>query len=563
MAKKQTKEFIQTNWWDYTKLPEQLLYEQSKKDGTDFVKGAVVLETAEFEIAWLYEKMRDNKITSLSPHLQRILLERVWKAGDWNKSKSYIRDFWKGLSKSTPFLFVPLDLILNNLTEAKERDKNIPEVIEQYNEIEKELVILNENGFQLVNLDGQTRTNVSIVPYINGDFPLVSTDVNVVSSVSVLNQNGEYEDISNKLFTDLDSFQQGGFFSTKIICNFLLQGTLDDISNVLISINSNEKWKEWQELYNGRFCKVYTNRIHSVIDLEDDGPVKAWFIKYLRQQKYKQDYSEFELFIAEILYWVHNHQVPTINDLRKAFIQQGETVPSKNICKFVKQYILEIMDNYTDDKSKIDPIFIQGYIQFRDILDNAPKSKNNFWYSHFENTPVHSILSTSQMFVWYAKTDAKLRAQWLVDDDGNETLNSLSWFLPTPDSEPEHLDHGYYGHCSGGFNFTSIKGRMKMLINEFVKDFKYLKQNHIVSSITTMPKKIDVYVASNFKTLAGKTIDPTKKNNLVRGHDTSRANGGSDDVRNIKAQTSKGNASYSKRNLIKTAPKKAASKQKK
>ena len=88
----------------------------SGKDGTDFVKGAVVLETAEFEIAWLYEKMRDNKITSLSPHLQRILLERVWKACDWTKSKSYIRDFWKGLSKSTQFLFVPFDLILINLS---------------------------------------------------------------------------------------------------------------------------------------------------------------------------------------------------------------------------------------------------------------------------------------------------------------------------------------------------------------------------------------------------------------------------------------------------------------
>ena len=32
MAKRQTKELIQTNWWDYTKLPEQLLYEQYKKE---------------------------------------------------------------------------------------------------------------------------------------------------------------------------------------------------------------------------------------------------------------------------------------------------------------------------------------------------------------------------------------------------------------------------------------------------------------------------------------------------------------------------------------------------
>lgn len=560
MAKKENK-VVQTNWWEYSKLPEQLLYEENIKEGTPLVKGAVVLETSEFEIAWLYEKMRDNKITSLSPHLQRILLERVWKAGDWSKSKSYIRDFWKGLGKSTPFLFVPLDLVLNNLEEAKERDKNIPEVVAQYAEIEAELLIFKQNGYQLINLDGQTRTNVSIVPYIKGEFTLSSADENVVSNVNVLDEDGNYVDISNKLFTELDSFQQGGFFSTKILCNFLLEGSLDDISNALCSINANEKWQEWQELYNGRFCKVYTNRIHTVIDLENDGPIKSWFIKYLRQQKYKQDYSGFEQFIAEILYWVHNHSVPTMDDLRTAFIQQGKTVPSQNVCNLVREWIEEIVDNYTDDSSKIDPIFIQGYIQFRDVLNSASKSKNDYYYSNFD-VPVHSILSKSGLFTWYAKTDAKLRAKWIIDEDGNEVLNTKSWWLPTPDSDPEDLDHGYYGHCSGGFKYGSIRDRMKMLVDEFKRDFTELKTERVVSAITTMPSKKDVYVASNFKSLSGKKIDPTKKNNLVRGHDTSRANGGSDDVRNIKPQTAKGNASYSKRNLIKTT-KSVAKKKKK
>ncbi|MFN9953328.1 MAG: hypothetical protein ACK55I_09525, partial [bacterium] len=106
------------------------------------------------------------------------------------------------------------------------------EVKSQFLEIKEELQQKKHNGIELINLDGQTRQNVSIVPYLESAYSLESDEEGTV--LNVLNKNGEYEDISTKKFSELDEYQRGGFLNKTILCTFMISGDLNDITNALI-----------------------------------------------------------------------------------------------------------------------------------------------------------------------------------------------------------------------------------------------------------------------------------------------------------------------------------------
>ena len=102
--------------------PEELVYLNyldKNPNAIPFVESSVQLLTKVETVGWLFKMVHEGKIKSLSPYLQRILLTKVWKANNYLKSKSYIRDLWKGLGQTTPFFLVPLELVLSNIEEVE------------------------------------------------------------------------------------------------------------------------------------------------------------------------------------------------------------------------------------------------------------------------------------------------------------------------------------------------------------------------------------------------------------------------------------------------------------
>lgn len=533
------------NLWDYERAPEQDYYETNQYDA-DLVEDSVQIEPIPLPIAWLYNKVSTKKVASLSPWLQRYLLEKVWQANGWNKSKSYVRDLWKGLGQMTPFLFVPIDLLIENInheitTETRE------EVKSQFLEIKEELQQKKHNGIELINLDGQTRQNVSIVPYLESAYSLESDEEG--TALNVLNKNGEYEDISTKKFSELDEYQRGGFLNKTILCTFMISGDLNDITNALISINSNEKWKEWQEIYNGRHFSTYTKRIHQIIGLEDDEFVKNWFNTYVRKNKYKPEYSGWEQYVAERMYFIAFHKVPSMADLKKSFIKQGNEVPSVEVTARIKGWIDELCDNYKGES--IEPGVIDGYIFLRDIIDclHTKEAKSDWYYKQF-GVKKFIVLNKSEFVSWYIKKDIDLRAQYI-----NGSLNTKS-FTELDNGDIEILEHGYAGHCAGGFKENSLRDRLKMLLEELNNDFNKLLNQRVVSTVTSMPSMAKVMANSGFKTITGKLIDPTKQNKLDRGHKNAKAKGGSYEVGNLAPQSSNANRKNKARDLASVKAKK-------
>jgi hypothetical protein len=535
-------------------LPEEIAYQNYvENDDTSFVHDAVSIRTEVWTVSKLFRSVDEGKIQSLSPYLQRILLTKVWRADDFAKAKSYVRDMWKGIAISTPFFLVPLDLVLDNIEQA-ESDATDKDIRFQINEVKTKILEFRQDKVEYINLDGQTRSKESIVPYLNSKFTLSSDED--ASSLQVKNQYGKMEDISQKTFIELDDVQKGYFYSIPLLINTMLNGSLDSITGALISINSNEKWTEWQEIYNGTWISVYPKRINEVYESEESGVVKDFFLNKLYQAKYKSEVSGWEQFIAEQLFFMKNFFYPDMDNIRSAFRQNGTEVPSSTHSSNLRKYVLEYADNYTTD-SRITHQTLSDWIMFRDILDNGGVDKNNSYYTNFalNNVQNMKVISIPKLITWFSTKLNDLTAEYLIDENGDETINTKTYIYDGKALVAR--DDSYVSHKAGGYKLASIIGRMKILVNEFNTDYDELRKKNVVSEAKSMPSKGKVLGANRHRSNAGVLIDPTKKSSekYERGHVQSRKNGGEDVVTNLKPQVKKANRAYSGRNMITTKKK--------
>ena len=533
---------MSTSIFDYTITPEEKVY-QNFSTNKPFIENGIEIISNILPIAWLFEKVNDGTIASLSPYLQRILLTKVWRALGFLKSKSYIRDLWKGLGKTTPFFLVPIDLVLMNIELAEKENKN-PDIAHQITEVKNQILEFIKDNVKFINLDGQTRSKESIVPYLKSEFNLISAEN--ARGLNILNEDNMYTDISSNLFSELDSVQRGKFLSTEIIVNLLTEGELDDITTALISINSNEKWTKWQEYYHGTWISVFPKRIHEVIEVGESGPVKDFFGKKVATTPtYKEEISGWEQFIAEQLYFLKNHSHATLNDLKSVLKQNGVDVPTKEQSTKLYGYINELIENYTSD-TKLTHQFVSNWCLFRDILDNY-SNKNDSYFSHF-SSPKMKILSIGNLFTWFTTIIQILESKW----ESPNVLNAKSYQYDTNKQIVKKAD-SWPSHKDGGYKLASTIGRMKILVNELNASFKQLEKDRIITTTTTMAPKSEVLAVNGFKSNVGILINPTKASvdKYERGHIQSRKNEGTDDASNLSPQIKKANRKYSGKNMIK------------
>ena len=109
----------------------------------------------------------DRKIVSVKEFLQRPLLKEEWERNDYHHAKEYIASIWRGTSGLDGFSIVPIQTVISKL-EDKFQETNI-------NAFKKALSVLTDlqkEGAMYLSLDGQSRSYLSIVPYIKGNFTL-------------------------------------------------------------------------------------------------------------------------------------------------------------------------------------------------------------------------------------------------------------------------------------------------------------------------------------------------------------------------------------------------------
>jgi|GEM_PF-6879406 hypothetical protein len=522
---------------DYKKLVHK------KIKNFEFIKNSVGLKTETKTVDWLEYQYNNFKIVSLAPHLQRVLLKDVWGAKNNKKAKSYIRSIWIGFGELTAMTVVGADVVLNNINEILKKEKNV-EVKEQIEKVRKAVEDAIKNGADYINIDGQSRSECGIIPYLKSEFNL--SDDSFKDPIDVyhpkvkdVRENDEYKDITIHKFGDLDDTVKGLFLSQNLKINIITKGTLKQVSGALIAINSNEKWKEWQKVFCNANPSIFKARINQIME---NSPLKDFLKNKMKQEsdRYKVHYSGLELFAAESLSWLKKKSTPNI-ELLEQMMDSVEPSPNTSNVQFFEKIMKIWLNNYTTE-NKVKPIVLSTHIDFMDVLSKSG-DKNDAFYSQFGTVPNFKILSDGEFLEWYLKTVQKFEAK--------TQSNSSHWWQNPNTQKWGAVQDGWPSHCAGSIKAASKVGRIKWLLDALKSDMDELLKNRVLSSIHNMPDMPTVMVHNKHIDSEGKEINLAKtKINYEKGHKKSKAHGGDNSLENLTPQRKKSNRQYNKKDIV-------------
>ena len=530
---------------EYKPNPLVELFKKAELDNPNFllIPSIVDMKTETWTIDKLYWHYTNNRITSLPPYLQRVLLDFVWGASNHKKAKSYIRSIWRGLGCLTPMTIIPIDLVLRNV-EEKIANTSQMEILKQLKRLRTAIKKAKNENVQFINIDGQSRSKCGIVPYLKGEFNLSSDDF--TEPIDVYNSaSKQLSDVTIHKFTELQKFQKAAFLSQEVAINIINRGTLQQVSDALIAINSNEKWKEWQQIYNNAEPTLLKYAINEVMS---NAPIRDFLTNRLRgNTRYKPEFSGWEWFVAEQLSWLTHTK--TINmSLLKDISSGNQTSPDKKQIGVVKDMINIWIDEYKN-KNAVNPTHLSTWIAFRDVLANYNNKQNPF-YMVFGNIPQTNVLSEGQFLNWYLSTITKFESKVKEDSHGRLVLNSEHWVKDSSSDKHSSAPEGWPAHCEGGMKLVSITGRLRWLLDSFKSNYQSLINDGTISDQVGMNDMQTIIVANDFIDSDGDEINLTRDEVLERGHDQSVKNEGSNKLHNVKPQKKKSNRSYSGRDMI-------------
>jgi len=516
-----------------------ILAEKREQDANyEIVVSEVNMNTKHWSVDNLFWHYNNGLVSSLSPYLQRILLEDVWGASNDKKAKSYIRSIWKNMGSLTPFMLVPLDLILNNINE-KIQYTTQTEIQSQLLKIKQAVEEEQLKGVLYINIDGQTRSNCAINKYIKGDFNLSDEDFDN-EPLQMDNGDGQITDVSLHTFDKLTEFQQGAFLQRNILVNIIQKGTLEQVSQALIAINSNEKWKEWQTIYNNADLTVLKYSINEVMS---DAAIRDLLLNKMNQgTSYKTKFSGWEWFVADNLSFLKHKSTVDLKLLRN-ISKSKESSPGTSEIEFVKKMITNWV-NYYKGSTTIKPVVLSSYIALRDVLKNY-NTQNNAYYKCFGLIPKLKVLSEVNFLNWYLETIVKFESHVKL---GTTELNDTHWVKDTDTGKHSSFPDGWPSHCEGGMSLNSIVGRVKWLLESLRADESELLKEQVISNTVGTSNMSTVMVHNNMIDSNGNKINLTAPGVREIGHMTSVANEGSDVLPNTKPQPKSDNRSYSKKN---------------
>ncbi len=505
-----------------------------------FVDNEVGMDCSFKTIDWIFWHYNEGKIKSLSPYLQRILLVYIWQIKNNLKAKSYIRGVWKDKGRLTPFCLIPTQLVLDNVNESLKHISQM-EIKKQIQKVKKELELYITNGVEYINIDGQSRSKCAVIPYIKGDFNLKDDDF--TDPIMVVNEKTGKSDVSLHTFDKLTELQKAIFKARSVAVNIFTKGTLEEISDALVAINSNEKWTAWQIIFNSMHPNMLVARINGLMDI-------AWVQNFLHhkmeQKTYKVDYSGWEHFIGECLVWLSDLKTPDLHRLEQIKKNQ-KNAPTPKSVKFTKEMIDVFVNNYKS-KNKLKPLTLSTFIDLRDVLNNH-SNKTKAFYLGF-SIPDIMILSEKNFMEWFLTTIKSFESKYKLVND-KKVINGEHWIQDPKTKRFSYFPEGYPAHCSGGIKLASKKGRLDWLLDKLNEDMDELIKNGTISNNTTMASWDDLFVLGEGKDSDGDMISLVDETETrERGHEQAVANEGDNSPENTKLQKKKSNRQYSKRTMI-------------
>jgi hypothetical protein len=504
----------------------------------------------------LYLKTLDGTIITLPPFLQRYLQKDVWSNSDYAKAKSFMSSALVATSMFESFIFVKIDVLIMELKGKIQQFKEakLNEQLVHANKCLDDLELQKRKGAIVAQIDGQSRTKLSIAPYFKNEYKI---DKSIV--INVFDANTEeylgYYNLQDKYWKDIPYTIQQLILRTRIYSIVIADGTLDMIVDSLISKQEGEKFTPWQKAYHGKVLSV----LGTYIDKSLTQPIRDFWKTHVKQDTiYKSDQAGLEMFIAKLSFYFSNKTFTGVDTLKK--VLDGKTdSPSQNLLELVVRYLNEIVSYYgtltSKDASKLTPVTIINYCLFRWHLDKSDSKETHFTQY---NLPKSIQINNTNLFVQkFLEMHKSLSVKiWKDDKTGQQILNTYSYEKISVNGK-EQIESKNGGYVAGNRNEKDhlIQWRL-MHLSEYFNKFllEDLKNSAIIKfKLDTMPKYDDVEVFNDFEDTRGEIIDQrTGKKNNHRGHNISKYNNGNNSLSNLKPQPAKDNLQYNKNNLIGT-----------
>jgi len=486
---------------------------------------------------WCYEQMKEGKIVTIPPFLQRQLQKRVWEMTGSTKSKQYLYSAFKATSLFDPFILVKLSLLINLLEdELKEWKSNKKtDLVNQGTMVLNDLKTKLSKGGEWAKIDGQSRSKLALTPFFESKQTIDE------SMKYDLFDNDEYTetfDIKGIPFNKMPLSVRNTLKRKPAIIIVIEDGTLDDIVKALISKQQGEKFTKFQEIYHGKYISVLANRLRTHIKK----PIRDAYKKYVNQNdKYKEEQAGLELLVTSLSSFFKYRDWPSYDKIKR-IIDNSDDIPSEALIEQITGYMNEFFDYYKLDKdfNKFSSTVLKNWILYRYMLDNADKKES--FYSQY-GFPEIKISQKKSFVKDFIEMDKILTSKVI---EGSDDLNEDSW----------EIVGGKYNPKAGGYvagNNNDKTEYIEWKLHAIAKVLnsrlnKLITENVITVENIEMPDMVDVEVYNGFKNIDGEVSDPRDKKH--RGHKKSVKNKGSNKFENIAPQKPQDNLEYNKRDVV-------------
>ena len=477
------------------------------------------------EIVTFYRWMillSEGKIVSVPEFLQRPKLVEDWTKKNYEVAKEYIVSVWKGTHGLDGFSIVPIDLLIEKL-----KDKLKATNQKAYNKALKLLETLKADGAEYVSLDGQSRSWLSILPYVKGDYTLGKHSNKILLEVD---GKLDTQTLSNTRYQDLPLPIKKILDNRELVVTTVTE--FDDFDDVLDALGNKQKgfkWTDFQQLKIKNRFHMFIVKLLELFEIKQGKTFsKLWENKILRPKTaFKYDRDGHQLFSITLAALLEKGQwLRKVDDIVKGAIE-----PTKATYNKIFEYCNEILE-IRSDKTKVSEII--NWIVFRWTIDGGNKS--NPLYKNLGFTKMYSI-----------KKKKELINEFLVQHEIlKKKGNKFSWTKVGKDWI--RLDQGYF-HSQENQSTESITSRMKIFLSQF--DFDKCVEEGILNPSRKMPTINEIIVKNNFKSLDGKKIDMTDLGSYDRSHHESKYNGGSNMLDNLSVEKSGPNRSRRSQNINK------------
>tara|TARA_R100001377_G_C3187105_1_gene109034 strand:+ start:133 stop:1641 length:1509 start_codon:yes stop_codon:yes gene_type:complete len=483
----------------------------------------------------MYFDMKEGRIITIPPFLQRYLQESAWVKKEHKKAKEYLHSAFTATSLFEPFILVSIDLLIKNLSSDIKQwnEDGSSEMVLQAKKALDDLKKKKSKGAKWAMIDGQSRNMLALKPFFESDIAIDKSMI-IEHFDKETKKLQSTEDVNGVFFEDMSLETKQLLKTIEAFVVRIEGGNIDNIVSALIAKQQGIPFTAFQKIYHGKYISVFANRLEKYITIA----ITDGYKKYIAQKdKFKAEESGLEYFFATLSIFFKYRNWPSNSKIEN--VMHGvEDVPTTTTLSKIKKYTNEYLDYFGSidekDVQKYSSKVLQNYILFRWYLDNWNKKES--FFSQY-NLPEIKIIAQNS----FVKAFIEIHTI-LMDKKNPESYEKIK-------GEYHRKKPSYPEGCNND-STVLIEWRIMFLTAEFKKKLEQLKkENVLITENINMPEMESVKVSSGFKDMDGDEVDPREK--YHRGHIQSVFNGGSNELDNLTPQTPEDNLEYNKRNIVK------------